>query len=139
MIGAHGGGLTNGIWMRSGSVVIEVTLRQGYCCEQIPGDFKCRKETGWKEAIFGSAKPVDGDLTANCTTYNFVNFPEMLHASGVHWRYLDPTFIDQPKSMTAYEDRLRTMRETMRVHVDTQQLTDSIRAAYVQATHRIPI
>jgi len=108
---SHGSGLSNALWMRPGSVAIEVTLRAGYCCMPIP-----------KENYENPHSP----CTRSCAAYTMVNIADGILASGVKWFYLDPIIIDQPTG--------NSNRDTRRVHVDSDLFAKVIQGAYVVAT-----
>jgi len=106
-VGSHGSGLWNSVWMKPGSVTIEVTLRPGHCCFPIPKKY-------WGET--------DDVCTSPCRPYTMVNIADGVMAAGVRWFYLDPEFIDQPNG--------DSNRQTARVHVDAEKLAKVILGAH---------
>jgi len=114
LAGSHGSGLWNALWMRPGSVAIEVTLRTGHCCHPIP------------ERYWNSSKP----CTSPCHPYTLINIADGIMAAGVHWFYYDPLYIDQPTG--------DSNRDTKRVHVDIKDFTRVIAGAHALATGHYP-
>uniref|UniRef100_A0A7S4DXZ9 Glycosyltransferase 61 catalytic domain-containing protein n=1 Tax=Lotharella globosa TaxID=91324 RepID=A0A7S4DXZ9_9EUKA len=115
LAGSHGSGLWNALWMRPGSVAIEVTLRTGHCCHPIPKQY------------WNSSKP----CTSPCHPYTMINIADGIMASGVRWFYYDPLYIDQPTG--------DSVRDTRRVHVDKDEFTRVIAGAYALATNQFPV
>mmetsp|Transcript_4502 Transcript_4502/g.8190 ORF Transcript_4502/g.8190 Transcript_4502/m.8190 type:complete len:569 (+) Transcript_4502:258-1964(+) len=106
-VGSHGSGLWNSVWMKPGSVTIEVTLRPGHCCFPIPQKY-------WGET--------DDVCTSPCRPYTMVNIADGVMAAGVRWFYFDPEYIDQPSG--------DSNRATTRVHVDAEKLAKVILGAH---------
>eukprot|EP00468_Gymnochlora_sp_CCMP2014_P001301 CAMPEP_0167741452 /NCGR_PEP_ID=MMETSP0110_2-20121227/866_1 /TAXON_ID=629695 /ORGANISM="Gymnochlora sp., Strain CCMP2014" /LENGTH=449 /DNA_ID=CAMNT_0007625509 /DNA_START=330 /DNA_END=1679 /DNA_ORIENTATION=+ len=112
LVGSHGSGLWNGIWMEPGSVVIEVPLRVGYCCMPIPLENRAPDGMPCKD---------------NCTPFLMVNIADGLMASGIKWFYYDAVYIDQPTG--------DSNRDTAHVHVNGDELANIVQGAHRLATY----
>eukprot|EP00471_Norrisiella_sphaerica_P013012 CAMPEP_0184495698 /NCGR_PEP_ID=MMETSP0113_2-20130426/32081_1 /TAXON_ID=91329 /ORGANISM="Norrisiella sphaerica, Strain BC52" /LENGTH=440 /DNA_ID=CAMNT_0026882001 /DNA_START=450 /DNA_END=1772 /DNA_ORIENTATION=+ len=108
-VASHGSGLWNSIWMRPGSVTIEVTLRPGHCCMPIPKAMRNKTV-----------------CTEPCIPYKMVNIADGIAAAGVHWYYYDPLTLDFPNG--------DCNRATTRVYVDVQRFSKVLSGAYAVAT-----
>ncbi len=127
LVGAHGAGMNNAIWLRPGSVAIEISLRPGFCCHPIPVKNRGLDKppcTDQGSSIFswGSA--------SKCAPkgYTLVNIADTTSTSGVRWYYYDPAMIDQPTGDSC--------RDTTRLYVDSAELADIVLGAYSLATER---
>lgn len=79
-IGVHGSELTNVIWLRPGSVVIEVILRYGWCCDMVP-----RVYQGYEAPPCTGCSPPspwdcpDGLGTDGCKAYHKADIANLAH------------------------------------------------------------
>lgn len=100
IIAVHGSELTNMIYLDPSSIVIEITLRYGWCCDPIP-------------------KKNQGDLsepcTSNCRPYHKWDFANLAHSLGLKYLYFDPTYVDPPHSSNPIARN--------EVHVNSKDLT----------------
>ena len=132
LVGAHGAGMNNAIWMRPGSVAIEVTLRPGFCCHPIPvknqGVDKPPCTVQDTSRLFGWLTSWGSAPRCAPNGYTLVNIADMISMSGVRWYYYDPTMIDQPTGDSC--------RDTTRLFVDSAELADIVLGAYSLATER---
>jgi len=111
LIASHGSGLWNALWIRPGSVVLEVTLRPGHCCMPIPSHM-------WNKTV----------CKESCIPYKMVNIADGIQAAGVRWFYYDPLTIDFPSG--------DSNRATTRVHVNVEHFSKVLLGAYAVATGR---
>jgi len=81
VIAVHGSELTNLIYLDPSSVVIEITLRYGWCCDPIP-----LKNQGF----------YSDPCTNNCRPYHKWDFINLAHSLNLKYFYFDPVYIDPP-------------------------------------------
>ena len=118
LVASHGTGLSNAVWMKENSIVVEVVLRAGWCCFPIPPENRaCPLEGKFTESCLKARS-----CEFPCQPYTMVDLIESIKASGVAWFYFDPTFVDQSTGDSA--------RSTRRVHVNSKLLADVVLGAY---------
>ena len=108
VVAVHGSELTNLIYLDPASIVIEVTLRYGWCCDPIP-----LKNQGLQ------ADP----CTGNCRAYHKWDFANLAHSLDLKYLYFDPTYIDPPHAANPIARN--------EVHVNSKDLALLVRTALV--------
>ena len=100
LVAVHGAELTNMLFLPPGAVVIEVSLRYGWCCDPVP------------QANQGLLAPPC--QTKPCRPYHKADFANMAQALGLGYHLFDPVYIDPPTS--------RNPIDRPRVHINATEL-----------------
>ena len=81
VVAVHGSELTNLIYLDPASIIIEITLRYGWCCDPIP----LKNQMSYAEPC-----------TANCRAYHKWDFANLAHSMDLKYFYFDPIYADPP-------------------------------------------
>ena len=82
MLSVHGAQLTNMIWMKTDSFVLEVTLRYGWCCDPFP-----------YPASLTRGEPYCSQCNVTvCKPYHKADFSALALAHGLRYAYYDPLY-----------------------------------------------
>ena len=133
VIGVHGSELTNVAWMQPGSVVIEVTLRYGWCCDPVPAESIGYEAPQSSHCSTSFYECPNGQMEAGnpCRAYHKADICNLAHALGLTWTYFDPAYVSPPTTENSVS------RDT--VHVESRTLaasaTEALRAAQTNRNH----
>jgi hypothetical protein len=116
IVGSHGAGLTNTVFMRRQSHVIEITLRYGWCCYEIPQISRVSADTKWEPC----GPP--------CKAYHKTDYPNLVNSMGLVYWYVDPVYCENRSGGNPIEVEY--------VHVNATQLAMVTRMAYEQSIRR---
>ena len=110
VISVHGSQLTNVAWMRPGSAVIEVMLRNGWCLDP------------WR--------PADGVSCQRCKAYHKADFANLARLFELKYWYYDAVFLSKRYGVNGEPINPIHVRNVL---VDAEELADVAVAAY----HRV--
>jgi len=136
VISVHGSQLTNLAWLRKHSVVIEVTLRIGWCRDpwELPPHSAIKgqgRHLKGPKGGGGDSAPYDAwTLAQGCKPYHKADFANMARFFNMRYLYYDPWFVGIRRGGGAIN-----VREVL---VDSNELAAIAAAAYQNATGHGP-
>ena len=95
VIGIHGAELTNILYMKPNTYLIEITLRYGWCCDPIPliniNEYTAEPCICQYNCLQTKEQPKSG-----CNAYHKADYANLANSLGINYYYFDPIYTSPP-------------------------------------------